>query len=202
MQQDPQNQWLSHMRVARLDAESLRDSLVYLAGRMNRRPFGTPDPVSVRADGLVVSEAIDGMWRRSVYLQQRRTQIPTLLENFDLPSMGPNCVDRPVSTVAPQALQLMNNARVHDWAVSFADTLIAQSNGNVELEIRNLFRHCLGRPPSDREFGVARDYYKQLVERWSDSREGGKSRASDPSRQALASLCHAMFNSAVFLFVD
>ena len=202
MQQDPQNQWLSHMRVARLDAESLRDSLVYLAGRMNRRPFGTPDPVSVRADGLVVSEAIDGMWRRSVYLQQRRTQIPTLLENFDLPSMGPNCVDRPVSTVAPQALQLMNNARVHDWAVSFADTLIAQSHGNVELEIRNLFRHCLGRPPSDREFGVARDYYKQLVERWSDSREGGKSPASDPSRQALASLCHAMFNSAVFLFID
>ena len=58
--------------------------------------------------------------RRSVYLQYRRTEIPSLMATFDYPEMGPNCIDRSISTVSPQSLMLMNNDHIRYLASEFA----------------------------------------------------------------------------------
>ena len=91
---DPDNRLVSRMPMRRLSAEEVRDSLLLTAGRLSTRPFGPPDAVEVRKDGLVTSKLNDGAWRRSVYVRQRRKEMPTLLETFDLPQMNPNCVAR------------------------------------------------------------------------------------------------------------
>ncbi len=104
-QLDPQNRLLSQMPLRRLDAEALRDSLLFVSGKLDDSPGGLPDAVSVNRDGLVSVNPTDGGgWRRSVYLQYRRTEIPTMMDTFDYPQMGPNCVARNVSTVSPQSL--------------------------------------------------------------------------------------------------
>ena len=67
-------------------------------------------------DGLVTPAGSDRGWRRLIYVQQLRKQIPTHLETFDFPQMNPNCIERRDSTVAPQALHLLNNAMVDQLA--------------------------------------------------------------------------------------
>ena len=77
--------------------------------------------LTVNRDGLVSAiPTPTGRWRRSVYLQYRRTEIPSMMDTFDYPEMGPNCLSRNVSTVSPQSLMLMNNAHVRKLASSFA----------------------------------------------------------------------------------
>ena len=95
------------MPLRRMEAEVLRDSLLSVAGQLNLTPFGPADSVSVQQAGLVTSDRSAAGWRRSIYVLQRRTKIPTLLENFDFPQMGPNCTQRGESIVAPQALHLL-----------------------------------------------------------------------------------------------
>ena len=96
---DPQNRLLSRMPLRRLDAEAIRDSLLFVADQLDHRMGGLPDPVAVSRDGLVSAKPTEGGgWRRSVYLQYRRTEIPSMMDTFDYPQMGPNCVSRNVSS--------------------------------------------------------------------------------------------------------
>ena len=74
-----------------MEAEVLRDSLQFVAGQLNYQPHGPPDSVKTRNDGLVMSVSGSKGWRRSIYIRQRRNEIPTILETFDLPRMNPNC---------------------------------------------------------------------------------------------------------------
>ena len=85
-----------------------------------RPPYGPPDPVSVRADGLSTGYEGDRGWRRSIYLRQLRMNSPTTLDLFDYPTMNPNCTERAQSTVAPQALHLLNDATIRRLASALA----------------------------------------------------------------------------------
>ena len=87
---DPDNRWLSHMPLRRLEAEALRDTILAVSGQLDRRPFGPADPVEVRGDGLVEASGSSRGYRRSIYVLKRRTQRLTLFDNFDRPRMSPN----------------------------------------------------------------------------------------------------------------
>ena len=107
---DPDGALLSRFPLHRLDSDAIRDSILKVAGRLDLKPFGPPDPVKVMPDGEVVGtgDAKSGQ-RRSIYMAGRRTQPITLLDTFDTPFMNPNCVKRAQSTVSSQALELMNS---------------------------------------------------------------------------------------------
>ncbi|MFN9973088.1 MAG: DUF1553 domain-containing protein, partial [Phycisphaerae bacterium] len=106
---DIDNRLLSRSPLRRLEAEALRDSLLFVSGKLDLTAFGPGETVDSREDGLVSSVGTEKGWRRSIYVLQRRSMASSLLEDFDLPQMAPNCVERTVATVAPQALHLMNN---------------------------------------------------------------------------------------------
>ena len=151
---DPQNRLLSRMSLRRMDAEALRDSLLFVSGRLDDSPGGPPDSVSVNHDGLVSANATpEGRWRRSVYLQYRRTEIPSIMATFDYPDMGPNCVSRTVSTVSPQSLMLMNNEHVRELAASFAarvkTLMLGRGKKTLGDQIEIIYEVALSRPPSD-----------------------------------------------------
>ncbi|MGE3821250.1 MAG: DUF1549 domain-containing protein, partial [Isosphaeraceae bacterium] len=83
----------SRYPLKRLEAEALLDSTFQIAGRLDPKPFGPPDPVTARADGLVTPNGTDRGWRRSVYSRQNRKNVTTILEAFDFPLMNPNCLE-------------------------------------------------------------------------------------------------------------
>jgi mono/diheme cytochrome c family protein len=195
---DPENVLLSRMPLARLDAESLYDSLLAIAGRLDTTPFGPPDAVAVRPDGLITPTESPHGWRRMIYVRQARKQIPTHLENFDYPQMNPNCIERRDSTVAPQALHLLNNAMVHRLAESFAARVRREAGPDIGRQVESVYLIALSRMPSAAEARLGRESVGKLTEQWLVS---GQPRPV-AEQKALASYCHAIVNSAGFLYVD
>ncbi len=206
---DPQNRLLSRMPLRRMDAESLRDSLLFVSGRLDNRQGGRPDAVSVNRDGLVsINATADGLWRRSVYAQYRRTEIPSMLETFDYPEMGPNCVARNVSVISPQSLMLMNNDHVRELAESFASRVNAmltehdldasdlnesavERSERSERLVETIYNLSLSRTPNDVERRLGVEALDILQTDWQGDRHA-----------ALATYCHTILNSAAFLYID
>lgn len=207
-ERDPDNQLLSRMPMRRLDAESIRDTLLFVSGKLSDRPFGPPDPVEMREDGLVTSVETSAGWRRSIFVLQRRTQVPTILGNFDLPQMGPNCVERTQSTVAPQALHLMNNAMIHRLSLELANRAVSEAGADHSRQIEWIYLTTLSRRPATAERQLAVDSLGRLQEVWQaklnteSSQDDSQSIREQAARHALANLCHAMMNSASLLYVD
>lgn len=204
---DPNNRWLSRMPLRRLEAEAVRDSLLAVAGELDVDRFGNPDPVTVRADGLVTSDRREDGWRRTVYVLQRRKELPTILEAFDLPQMNPNCVERPNSTVASQALHLLNNGMVRDLAFRFAEQVETDAGDDRYRQVETVYQTAFGRSPSSEEMQLALESLSSLTARWEEAEQKtGKDTPEKGSRSAasmaLANFCHVVMNSAEFLFVD
>jgi hypothetical protein len=187
------------MPLQRMEAEVLYDTLLQASGRLNRQPFGVPDPVDVRAEGLVTPLETNGGWRRSIYVRQRRKEMPTLLENFDFPQMSPNCVERVYSTVSSQALALMNNGLVHRLASAFAARLSSEAGADPDSQIERAYWTALSRSPTSEERAVSLDSLAALTHAWSQQKLPGN---ETPAQRALATYCHMLLNSAAFLTVD
>ncbi|KAA5543051.1 DUF1553 domain-containing protein [Roseiconus nitratireducens] len=193
---DPQNRLLSRMPLRRMDAETLRDSLLAVAGRLDFAAGGLPDTIQVDRDGLVsVNPTEGGGFRRSVYLQYRRTQIPTMMDTFDYPQMGPNCIARTVSIVSPQSLMLMNNEDVRELAEDFAARVQLLAGGDDSATAAAIvdaaYRIALSRRPSRDELSLSTEALRQLRSDWKGD-----------SQKALETYCHALLNSAAFLYID
>src|SRR4029434_5283651 len=133
-QLDPGNRLLARMPLRRMEAEELRDSLLWVAGQLDENRFGPAEAVTVRPDGLVLSGK-----RRSVYVQHLRKQPPSLLESFDLPVMNPNCLQRSESLVSTQALHLMNDASVRALSEKLAERIIRETASGRLSEVENLY---------------------------------------------------------------
>ena len=196
LQADPQNRLLSRMPLQRMNAEALRDSLLFVTGSLDETPGGLPDPVTVDRNGLVsVQPSQEGRWRRSVYLQYRRTEIPSMMDTFDYPEMGPNCLTRSVSTVSPQSLMLMNNKHVRQLAVAFAErverSLPVSTSHDQGERVDAIYSLALSRLPTDEERELGVESLKSLESAWQGDPHG-----------ALVTYCHTILNSAAFLYVD
>jgi hypothetical protein len=194
---DPDNTQQSRMPLVRLDAEALYDTLLFVSGRLDGTMFGPGDAVQVRPDGLATPAGTAKGWRRLVYVRQQRKQIPTHLENFDFPQMNPNCVERRPSTVAPQALYLLNNGMIQQLAEAFAGRVRREAGTEPARQVECVYRLALGRPPNDEERRLGLEALTRLTEQW--AAKAGRDAAG---RQALTTYCHALLNSAAFLYVD
>jgi hypothetical protein len=173
-----------------------------VAGKLDETRFGPGDPVEVRADGLVTPAATPRGWRRAIYIQQARKKIPTHLENFDYPQMNPNCLERRDSTVAPQALHLMNNGTVTRLAEDFAARVSREVGDDPTRRIDRVYWIALGRPPSTEEKSIGLDALNQLIQTWAAHPASKKQEQGTAARKALTTYCHALLNSAAFLYVD
>lgn len=194
---DPDNRLWSRMPLRRLEAEALRDTLLAVSGALDRAAGGPADGVDARPDGLVSERGT----RRSVYLLQRRTQTATFLETFDLPRMGPNCIDRSESNVAPQALLLLNNRRIRELADEFANRVAAEAGDDPRHQIKHAYRLALVRSPSDDELRLTLETLTRLTNEWSQRPADARGGVS-AERKALGNICHALLNSAELVYVD
>jgi len=201
---DPENRLLWRMPLKRMEAEVIRDSILAVAGRLHNSPFGPPDPVDVRPDGLVTSRESSDGWRRSIYIRHRRKHLPTILETFDMPQMIPNCVERPDSTVASQALHLFNDAMIRSLADSFAERVAREAGKQPYKQIERSYQLALGRMPSDAEREIGLAALEELTRLWREKpgTTDETNKKISPSQRALSTYCHTLLNSAGYLFID
>jgi mono/diheme cytochrome c family protein len=200
---DPDNGLYSRMPLVRLDAEAIYDSLLLIAGRLDEARFGPGDAVTVRPDGLATPQSTARGWRRMIYVQQARKRIPTHLETFDYPQMNPNCLERRDSTVAPQALYLMNNGMVQQLAEAFAQRVSREAGDDAAKRVEWVYWVALSRRPSNEERQMGLDALVRLAEQWTNTlAEAGKTDRQVARLKALTTYCHAIMNSASFLYVD
>ena len=215
---DPDNRLLARMSVRRLEAEAVRDAILTVSGKLNPKHFGPPVPIMLDEDGQAVVgiENLNGEnrpdkliplngeeFRRSVYVQVRRSRPLGVMEPFDLPPLEPNCEIRSASTVAPQSLLLMNNEFVVEQAEHFADRVRKDAPSELPTQLRLVWRIAFGVEPSPSELDAAVAFVNQQTEVYkANPPKGTKPESFDPSRQALAALCHALLSSNRFLYVD
>jgi len=200
---DPANTLLSRMPLARLDAESLYDTLLLVAGRLDETRYGPADAVQARPDGLVTPVGTARGWRRLVYVMQTRKQLATHLENFDFPQMNPNCIERRDSTVALQALHLMNNGMIDQLAADFAKRVRQAIGAAAEDQIQRVYLIALSRSPNEEEKKVGLDALRTLADHWAKHlAKSGKPDTEAAQQKALTTYCHTIVNSAGFIYVD
>jgi hypothetical protein len=225
---DPDNRLIGRMPIRRMEAEVVRDSILSVSGQLNRRAFGEPVPVmrdlvgqvvvgvdttdsAGRPTGQVVSLNGDE-FRRSVYVQVRRSEPLGVMETFDAPIMAPNCEARNASTVAPQALMLMNSDFSVRQAEYFAERVEKEVGADPGAQIERAWRLAFGRSPSEEDLSAASAYLKVQTEGFAAvaKEEAAKAEAQkkDPPKkplpgvQALATLCQALISSNAFLYID
>ena len=191
---DPENRLLSRWPLKRMDGEALRDSLLRVSGRLDETPYGPPDPVSVRADGLSTAYEGERGWRRSIYLRQLRMNSPTTLDLFDYPTMNPNCTERAQSTVAPQALHLLNDATIRRLAAALAQRVEKEAGDSLQAQVERIYWIVLSRPPTAEERQLSLQSFRSA---W----KGLGNRSQDRQR-VLAKFAHTLYNSAAFVYID
>ena len=142
-------------------------------------------------------------YRRSVYIQIRRTRLLGMLDTFDLPTMEPNCSARNSSTVTPQSLLMMNSDFSLSASRDFATRLEKETADPVE-RIRRAFLLAYGRPATDAEIAAAQGFLAEQQANFSQvaAKEADASKRIDPAHWALASFCQAIFSSNEFLYVE
>src|SRR5262249_20202420 len=143
---DPDNRLLARYPIRRLDAEAVRDSLLHVSGELDLRGGGPFVPSTRTPEGVVeVPESTSGSHRRSVYLQQRRTQVVTFLQLFDAPTIVTTCGKRTPSTVPLQSLALLNSEFVRAPAPVLARRLASEAGDDPTARLSLAFRRTTGR---------------------------------------------------------
>ena len=202
--QDPENVLLTRMPLRRLSAEEVRDSVISVAGMLEQSRFGEPDAVNVRKDGLVTAIGKDGAYRRSVYLRQRRKEMPSWLETFDLPQMNPACQTRSTSNVAQQALYLLNSEMVRELAKQFAKRIMSETR-ELPVQVERMYLNVYSRRPQQHEVELSVEALTQLKTQWEEYNNRlpeNEREAVDLELRALTIYGHTLLNSAGFLYVD
>ncbi len=199
---DPLNKLLHHVPVRRLEGEAVRDSILAVAGNLDRQIFGpgvTPY-ISEYQEGRGRPESgpLDGNGRRSIYIEVRRNFITPMFLAFDYPLPTSTRGRRNVSTVPSQALILMNNEFVTTQSESWARRLMVEEN-DAQERLARMYASAFGRPPKGWESEAALDFVRTQTAQYLElNQPDGSSRAD---QQAWADLAHVLFNSPEFIYI-
>jgi hypothetical protein len=198
---DPDNTWLAHQNRRRLDGEAIRDALLAVSGRLNpsRGGPGVFPPLPAELTRLSSKGAI---WpvsskpadqnRRSLYVFVRRNLRYPFFEAFDRPDTNASCPKRPVTTIAPQALSLLNSELSTKTARALAGraereaasrSLALADPAHSDARIERAYRIALGRPPHAAEIAMAHEFL-------------------DSNETSFADFCLALINLNEFIYID
>ncbi len=212
---DPNNRLYARMSIQRLESEAIRDSILAVSGDLNQKMYGEPVPVMEDKVGQIVlgQETLDAEriptetiplhgeeFRRSLYVQVRRSRPLGVLETFDTPVMTPNCPIRSTSNVAPQSLMLMNNQFIIDQAARFARRVQTEVGDDLPSQIIRAWLLALGRRPSADEVTSAEAYVEKQAKSFTAKQEN-----TDPvtaQHDALSTLCQALISANRFIYID
>lgn len=191
---DPENRLRWRQERRRLSAEEIRDSLLWVAGDLDRAPVTTLVPDLPSRD-LTGEDA--GLWtiddrHRTIYQPLIRTMEPDVLRIFDGAPSAMSSGQRATTTVAPQALYFLNAPLVQQCSRRMGEQVAKYRAGHDVLPVvRAAFARALGRGPDAREERALADY---LLRQFTGNRE--------PSVHDLAKLCQVVLASTQFQYLE
>lgn len=192
---DPGNGLLWRYPMRRLDAEAIRDAMLAASGELDGRMGGPYVPAERKGNGTVaVEESVNGAHRRSVYLQQRRTHVVGVLEDFDAPSIVINCTRRNATTIPLQSLSLLNSDFVLARARVMAQRLEREAGPSAAGKVAHAFLVAVGRAPTEDELAAAK--------RFLDAQPARYQGQADAVERSWADFCQALLASNAFLYVE
>lgn len=219
---DPEDRLYWRMPLRRLDAEAVRDRILATSGVLNLKMFGPPIPVKEDGVGQVVVgpdapqpgaqlPAGHEAFRRSLYVQARRSQPLAVLHVFDQPVMETNCDRRASSTVATQALMLMNSQFILRQAGYFAARVRQLESGDPARQVQAAWQLAFGRQPESDELERALAFLaaqtsaapppEPVVAAGAGKPQADK-QATAPTLDPLVNLCQALLSTNEFLYVE
>jgi hypothetical protein len=164
----------------RLEAEVIRDSLLTISGLLDEKQFGpgTLDEASKR---------------RSIYFTVKRSKLMPMMVIFDAPEALSGMADRPTTTIAPQALHLLNSPQVRQHARAFAERVLAGDKTSDEEAVRRAYRIALAREATATELRDAVDFLQQQMASYPPERR---------RHAALADFCQVLMCLNEFVYID
>ncbi|HXJ73783.1 MAG TPA: DUF1549 and DUF1553 domain-containing protein, partial [Candidatus Dormibacteraeota bacterium] len=167
---DPGNDLFWRQNMRRLEAEAVRDTILAISGQLNLTMGGRGFFPRLSGEALAGQSRPGLDWerstpadrsRRSLYAYVRRTMPVPVFEAFDYNNTAAPLSERPVTTVAPQALLLLNDQFMRAQAAAFAQRLQKTGAASSAQPIERAFQLALGRDPTPAELGVAREFLAQ-----------------------------------------
>ncbi|NIP94672.1 MAG: DUF1553 domain-containing protein [Akkermansiaceae bacterium] len=196
---DPGNRLLHHYPARRLDAESLRDTILAVSGRLDPKLYG-PGINPHRAKEIdyrkLFSGPLDGDGRRSIYIRMTRMEGPQFLELFDFPTRMVTRGRRDRTNVPAQALAMLNDPFVLGQAGFWAEQLVASKHRSVRERVREMFQRAVGRPPGEAE----QERFVALVRRLAGDRSADD-KALLQDQTAWQDAAHAIFNMKELIYI-
>jgi hypothetical protein len=171
-----------HRKPTRLEAEIIRDNILAVSGTLDPRMFG---PGSLD----------EGMTRRSIYFTVKRSKLIPMMVQFDWPDSLQGIGQRVNTTVAPQALLMMNNVHVRSAATKWAERLLAREKDSSQ-RVTMAYREALGRGPTAEESRDAQEFIA------AQARSYAVSNAATAEPLALADFCQTLFALNEFIYVE
>ena len=224
--QDVDNRLLWHFPYRRLELEAIRDSMLAVSGQLNPQMHGPSMFPKVPEDATRSGYNPGNVWkpfnereasRRTIYAYLKRTFIPPMFDVLDFCDTARSAERRSVSTVAPQALTLLNGEFVNRQARHFADRLIREAGSAPGNQIKYAYELALGRPPDGEELTATLDYLRIESQKFLtgeyDASVASKSNADHDAspepktgeiaqRWSLMQMCRVLFNLNEFVYAD
>lgn len=179
-QVDPDNTLLWRKSPRRLEGEVIRDAMLAVSGALDPRMFG---PGTLE----------EGQRRRSIYFTVKRSKLIPILLLFDSPEPLQSMGNRPTTTVAPQALLLMNNPHVRSWARQFAQRITPIARHSLSDGVQSAYLLALGRSPSAHELADTTSFVRDQMASY---------KKDNALEMALADLCQTLMSLNEFVYVE
>ncbi|MGH7135966.1 MAG: DUF1553 domain-containing protein [Pirellulales bacterium] len=197
---DPANDFLSGFRRRRLDAESIRDTLLFVGGNLDQSPGG-PHPFPASSEWSFTQhnpfKAVYETKHRSVYLMTQRIQRHPYLAVFDGADPSYSTPRRMATTTPLQALYLLNNELVHQQAERLAERLVDERPENA-ARVERAYRLLFSRPPTPDESAQATSFLAQAQ----SALEKSGAPADRIASLMWQSYLRSLFLSNEFVYVD
>ena len=199
---DPDNELLQHMPIRRLEAESIRDSVLAVSGQIDLSMYGPSIKTfyahdSGKAKGDQDKGPLDGDRRRSIYLEIRRNVTNPFLEVFDAPKPASTRGQRDVTNVPAQSLTLLNDPFVIEQAAKWAEALLADPALANGKRLEHMFLKALGRKPSPMEVDKSQTFLASLAQE-----HGVAANQLESDLNVWRDFAQAMFNFKEFIYLQ
>ncbi|HEY1082612.1 MAG TPA: PSD1 and planctomycete cytochrome C domain-containing protein [Prosthecobacter sp.] len=190
LQKDPENRLLARGPRFRADAETVRDSVLFVSGLLSPtiggkgvRPYQPEniwEPVGFGGSNTrnYVQDKGEALYRRSLYTFWKRTAPPPAMVNFDAPNRESYCLRRERSNTPLQALNLMNDVQYFEAARHFAQQILQQKDRSTDARLTTAFRRATGRRPTAQEAEILRGTLNQHLADYKTRAEDAKQSTS------------------------
>ena len=197
---DPDNRLWSRFPVRRLAAEEIRDSLLFVSSQLDATMGGSLLKVKNRGylfDHTSIDTTDYNSPRRSLYLPVIRNNVFEMFQLLDFPDPAVTTGDRATTTVAPQALMMMNS----DFVMQAADALagrVLTTNSTDSERVKTIYLTCLGREPSDEEISQDLQLIQDTLQTFASDGRSDKDRLA----AAWSVACQVVLASSEFVYLQ